>query len=164
MHHYILDVDDGEHSASTVVTAIVIAPDDTMNYAPNAVGYPEFPNGNVGPTTVVLRGGESSDPEGEMLQYQWRLVDGTNLGNNVDATMNNVAPGNYTAILTVTDPVGNTDVSVLVDGEYPLVNIINPENKTYNNGSLILVDYFIFESSLDSVWYSLNYQYSLISC
>jgi len=53
-------------------------------------------------------------------------------------------------------PSGQSDVSVIVDGDTPTVNILSPENITYNNATSILFNFSIFDLTLDSVWYSLN--------
>ncbi len=52
-------------------------------------------------------------------------------------------------------PSERTGVFILVDNDYPIINIISPLTTTYQS-SQILVNYTIIEHSLDSVWYSLN--------
>lgn len=53
-------------------------------------------------------------------------------------------------------PSERTGVFILVDNNYPIINIISPITTTYPNSAQILVNYTIIEHSLDSVWYSLN--------
>jgi len=53
-------------------------------------------------------------------------------------------------------PSEGTDVEVTVDGEFPVINILSPKNTTYNNATPLLVNYTVFDLTLDSVWYSLN--------
>ena len=113
VHYYKLYVNDGQDDGMMIVPAVVVAPDDTTDYAPIALAYPEFPNGNVAPADVNLIGSNSYDPEGEPLTYSWEMSDGTNLGNTADVTLTGLAEGNYSAILTVTDPQGHQDVFVV---------------------------------------------------
>lgn len=52
-------------------------------------------------------------------------------------------------------PSEESNVYLVVDGEAPIVTIIEPKNITYT-ASEILLNYTIQEVLLDSVWYSLN--------
>ncbi|MGM0510358.1 MAG: PQQ-binding-like beta-propeller repeat protein [Thermoplasmatota archaeon] len=68
--------------------------------------------------TYYFSAAKSSDPDGEIISYQWDLDDGSDeagmiVSNEYDA------PGNYLIELTVTDEQGNTDSSAhtLVIGE-----------------------------------------------
>ena len=64
---------------------------------------------------VNLNANNSFDPEGEELTYEWEI------GGHIWSDMTNLtysfpSPGNYTVVLTVEDPSGNTDkATVLVD-------------------------------------------------
>ncbi len=58
-------------------------------------------------------------------------------------------------------PSEKSDIVVAVDGEYPIIIILNPENISYNNATPILLNYTIMEISLDSIWYSLNNQQNI---
>ena len=51
-----------------------------------------------------------------------------------------------------------TDASVIIDTKPPVITILNPLNLTYNNATPLLVNYTIFDLTLDSTWYSLNSQ------
>jgi len=53
-------------------------------------------------------------------------------------------------------PFGESDVSIVVDNSAPIVVIFSPKNITYNNATLVFVNYSVVDISLDSVWYSLN--------
>ena len=55
-------------------------------------------------------------------------------------------------------PSGQSDIRIVVDGEPPVVNIINPKNTVYNNATPLLVNYTIFDVTHDSTWYSINNQ------
>ncbi len=64
---------------------------------------------------VNLNANNSFDPEGEKLTYEWEI------GGHIWSDLKNLtysfpSPGNYTVVLTVEDPSGNTDTAtVLVD-------------------------------------------------
>src|SRR3989338_8081425 len=53
-------------------------------------------------------------------------------------------------------PSNDADVSVTVDGDTPEIVIHTPENKTYNNLTLIFVNYTVRDVSHQATWYSLN--------
>ncbi|MCK5774187.1 MAG: PKD domain-containing protein [Thermoplasmata archaeon] len=64
---------------------------------------------------VNLNANNSFDPEGEDLTYEWE-IGGHVWSDLVNLTYSFPGPGNYTVILTVKDPSGNTDTAtVLVD-------------------------------------------------
>jgi len=50
------------------------------------------------------------------------------------------------------------EVSVIVDGEAPIIQISSPKNITYSNVNPILVNYTVIDITLDLVWYSLTYR------
>lgn len=53
-------------------------------------------------------------------------------------------------------PSEQSNFRIAVDGDSPIINIINPKNTTYSNQVPLLVNYTVFDSTLDSTWYSLN--------
>src|SRR3989344_1389574 len=54
-------------------------------------------------------------------------------------------------------PFGESNVTVIVDGDAPVINIISPSPINYGEGVPILVDYSVSDqSSVSSVWYWLN--------
>ena len=55
-------------------------------------------------------------------------------------------------------PSEQSDIRIVIDGESPIVNIINPKNTVYNNVTPLLVNYTILDIALDSIWYSINDQ------
>ena len=64
---------------------------------------------------VNLNANSSFDPEGEKLTYEWE-IGGHIWSDLVNLTYSFPSPGNYTVVLTVEDPSGNTDTAtVLVD-------------------------------------------------
>ncbi len=62
-------------------------------------------------TTVVLDGSKSSDKDGYIVSYKWKLPDGSTTGKMVDYTFANV--GTYTITLTVTDNSGLIDTDTI---------------------------------------------------
>jgi len=58
---------------------------------------------------VVFDASASSDPEGGPLSYSWDFGDGTPAEPSANPNHAYSVPGKYTALLTVTDDVGNTD-------------------------------------------------------
>ncbi len=113
-HYFKLYVtDDNQKTGLAIVSAVVVDPEDTTNYAPVVFAYPEFPNGNVAPADVNLVGSNSYDPEGESLTSSWELSDGINIGSSADVSLTGLTAGNYSAILTITDPQGHQDVCVV---------------------------------------------------
>ncbi|MDO8508712.1 MAG: hypothetical protein Q7S27_03435 [Nanoarchaeota archaeon] len=53
-------------------------------------------------------------------------------------------------------PSEKTGIFILVDKDAPQVSITSPQNISYNNKTLLLVNYTIIEHTLDTIWYSLN--------
>jgi PKD repeat protein len=93
--------DDKGASASDGCIITVVA-----NQAPVANAGPDQ-SAYVG-DTVNFNGSGSSDPDGNIVSYDWNFGDGAN-GNGVTVSHAYSAVGNYTATLTVTDNGGSTD-------------------------------------------------------
>lgn len=53
-------------------------------------------------------------------------------------------------------PSQGTDVNVTVDGDFPLITILNPQAITYSNFTPLLINFTIFDHTLDKIWYSLD--------
>ncbi|UCC82217.1 MAG: PKD domain-containing protein [Gemmatimonadota bacterium] len=79
------------------------------NSAPIAVASAD-PTAGTAPLSVTFDGGDSSDPDGDPLTYTWEFGDGTG---SVGATVTHVydAAGDYTAVLTVDDGKGGSDMA-----------------------------------------------------
>ncbi|HUW82303.1 MAG TPA: PKD domain-containing protein, partial [Phycisphaerae bacterium] len=93
------------------------------NQPPHAVADAE-PAGGTAPLTVLLYGGDSSDPDGQVVAYNWRFGDGQSAGGPL-AEHVYAQEGDYVATLTVTDDEGDIDtaeVLVSVDGPSSDVN------------------------------------------
>lgn len=59
---------------------------------------------------------------------------------------------------TTLSPSEQTDVSIAIDGDFPIINIISPQGTTYNGNAPILIDFTVSDLTLDTIWYSLNYK------
>lgn len=103
----------GQLISSTFITglrnpvAMAILPAPATNRAPIANAGPDQVVECSGATAITLSGVLSSDPDGDVIQYQW--TEGTTvLG--TEATVNaTLSPGTHTIRLVVTDTAGNTD-------------------------------------------------------
>ncbi|MBG6134122.1 glucose/arabinose dehydrogenase [Longispora fulva] len=99
----------------------------TANRAPIAVASADKTSG-TGPLAVTFSSAGSSDPEGGALTYSWAFGDG---GTSTAASPAHTytANGQYTATLTVRDPVGNTgtaSVIITVGNTAPTVTLSLP--------------------------------------
>ena len=89
------------------------------NEPPKAVATAEPVSGET-PLDILFDGGQSSDPDGDTLEFNWDFSDGvTESGQTVTRTFTDDAPQSVVGTLTVTDVDGrsNTDsVTVSLDG------------------------------------------------
>jgi PKD repeat protein len=83
---------------------------DTKSFAITVVNVNRCPTANAGgPYTgvinlpVSLNGSASSDPDGDVLSYNWDFGDGASIANGATLTHTYVAAGLYTVSLTVSD-------------------------------------------------------------
>jgi glucose/arabinose dehydrogenase len=119
----------GDGSAGTgSVRRVVYTPG---NRTPLAVGQatPAFTAGSS--LQVSFSGAGSSDPDGDVLSYQWSFGDGSGTSAQRDPVHTYSAKGEYYATLTVTDSNGAkaTDtVRVSVGNTPPSVQIASPAN------------------------------------
>lgn len=58
-------------------------------------------------------------------------------------------------------PEEQTDVSIPVDNDSPIIEIHSPQNTTYNNFSQILINFTITDLTLNTIWYSLNHEQNI---
>ena len=56
----------------------------------------------------------------------------------------------------ILSPSESSDIRIGIDGDSPIINIISPENITYNTAS-ILINYTIQDLTPDTTWYSINH-------
>ena len=94
---------DGLNDSIAATIDIVVAD----NLLPTAVASPLSASG-FAPLTVFLDGSTSTDPEGYPLTYNWDFGDGS-IGSGASLNHTYSSVGNYTAILTVTDNIGQID-------------------------------------------------------
>ena len=83
-------------------TATNCGPTDPTNQPPLAVAKAS-PNSGTAPLSVQLDGSKSSDPDGQIVSYDWAWNGGSATGVMPIATF---SEGNYTVTLTVTDDKG----------------------------------------------------------
>ncbi|MEI6234768.1 MAG: PQQ-dependent sugar dehydrogenase [Planctomycetota bacterium] len=89
---------------------------------------------NIGktPLTVSFSGSDSSDPDGDVLKYEWRIgADGAVMSTDAVCKYTFTTPGVYTIQLTVSDPSGaksTSTVPVLAGNAPPKVSFIRPKD------------------------------------
>ncbi|MFZ4432890.1 MAG: PKD domain-containing protein [Microthrixaceae bacterium] len=105
-----LTVTDNRGATGTTTREIVVT--GAPNVAPNAVIRTVSVAGTI-PLTVNLSGGNSNDPDGSIVGYNWDLGNGqTGTGAAIQAVYTEA--GSYTVTLTVTDDRGATGTQTLV--------------------------------------------------
>ncbi len=88
------------------------------------IAEPAGPYSAVEGSPVAFNGSASSDPDGDVLTYEWSYGDGAT-GTGVTAPHAYADNGSYTAVLTVTDPAGANDVTdtpVTITNANPVVD------------------------------------------
>jgi PKD repeat protein len=131
------------------------------------------------PLQVVFDGGVSTDADDDIVEYEWDFdndgsVDDT--GNTASYTYQEV--GSFTALLTVTDSVGNQDelsipvtvteqgilANLVVDqtnGEVPLTVRFDASGSTYKEGSIVSYTYNFGDGSAPyTTGSSVTYKYN----
>jgi PKD repeat protein len=104
-----LTVTDDAGAQSTAYQTILVtdlgdAPVAQISASPTSGGYP---------LSVSFNGAASSDPDGQIVSYQWTFGDGST-GSGINTVHTYAAIGTYTATLTVTDNEGNTATRTIV--------------------------------------------------
>lgn len=51
-----------------------------------------------------------------------------------------------------------SDIKVFVDADPPKITILSPSNIAYPESTPILINYTVFDHTLDSIWYSIDFQ------
>jgi PKD repeat protein len=108
LYHVILQVtDDDNLTASDTATARI----GDLSLPPTADANGPY-NGRVG-VALTFDGSGSSDPDGDIVQYDWDFGDGSTAIDGGPTPVNNYAAGGkYIVRLTVTDDSGETDMDV----------------------------------------------------
>jgi PKD repeat protein len=108
-YHVVLTVTDNRGATGTASKDIVVT--GAPNVPPTAVIRTVSVAGTI-PLTVNLSGGNSSDPDGSIVSYDWDLGNGqTATGPSAQAVYSEA--GTYTVTLTVTDDGGATSTQTL---------------------------------------------------
>jgi glucose/arabinose dehydrogenase/PKD repeat protein len=107
------------------------------NRVPVAVAGASTPTAGPTPLTVGFRGGQSSDPDGDSLRYDWDFGDGTPHSSAANPSHQYTTRGRYTARLTVDDQRGGTaSATVVVNAGAPTVTIATPiDDSLYTDGT-----------------------------
>jgi glucose/arabinose dehydrogenase/PKD repeat protein len=102
------------------------------NRTPVAVASASPTSGATVPLTVAFNGSGSSDPDGDVLAYDWNFGDGSAHATAVSPSHTYTTAGTYTARLTVRDPSGATGTdTVRIDaGNTPPVPTISLPSPT----------------------------------
>lgn len=88
--------------------------DAAVGNAPPVAVAASTPSGQaLAGTTVNFSGAGSSDPDGDLLVYQWDFGDGSPAASGQTVAHVFAAPGSYTVQLSVSDPSGATNYAVL---------------------------------------------------
>ena len=117
--------------------------DEAANQSPLAVLAASVVNGTA-PLDVIFDGSASSDPDGDPLSFDWDFGDGTTqAAGGQTATHTYTTAGQYTAVLSVTDPDGETDtdsIAITVQAGNPQqVNVPNVTGMTQASAQADLV-------------------------
>ena len=104
-----LKVTDDDSATGTDSLKIIVSEGAVVNTPPVVVIKVTSASG-FAPLTVELDGSGSYDPDGTVTFYSWDLGDGNVSSDAVTSHIYNV-PGNFTAVLTVTDDGGATDAA-----------------------------------------------------
>jgi PKD repeat protein len=98
------------------------------NRAPRAVASATPTDGAI-PIAVSFDGGQSFDPDGDPLTYDWDFGDGSPHGSGAQVSHTYSTAGTYTATLTVSDPGAGTDstsIRIDVGNHAPVPSIATP--------------------------------------
>ena len=90
-----------------LLTTQIAPPPPGDNQPPLAVADADVTSGYA-PLTVAFSGSGSSDPDGDMLSYRWDFGDGSAPDPSADPIHTYDTAGSYVAVLTVTDPAGQS--------------------------------------------------------
>ena len=128
------------------------APDPTPNSAPiaDAGSNQTIASGQ----TVTLNASGSSDSDGTIASYRW-TENGVQLGSAQNVTLSNLATGNHTITLRVTDNDGATDTDTVVvtvteddpGGADPFV--ANPDTATVAEGGSVTINILANDTGAD---------------
>jgi PKD repeat protein len=105
----VLTVTDDSGATGTNSVVVTVGP---ANVNPIAAPSSDVTSGKA-PLTVYFSSSGSSDPDGTIAGYSWDFGDGSPVSTDPNPAHTYTAPGNYTALLTVTDNDGGTNTQPL---------------------------------------------------
>jgi PKD repeat protein len=115
------------------ITLLVLPKSGVANQPPSAVAS-ATPSSGYAPLSVSFNSAGSADPDGSITSYAWTFGDGgTGTGATTSHTYQN--PGNYTAVLTVTDNQGATGTASVAISVTTNPNVINAPSNLTGKGS-----------------------------
>jgi PKD repeat protein len=114
---------------------LLVLPSGTPNTPPVAVAS-ATPTSGIAPLTVNFSSAGSNDPDGSIASYSWNFGDGSAASANSSPSHVYQNPGNYTAVLTVTDNRGATGTAPVGITANPDPNVIHaPSKLNWNHNS-----------------------------
>ncbi len=123
----------GPTSTPTMETepTIVITPSSCEDNAPPVAvaNGPYQAMMGKGQANITFDAAGSEDPDGAIIKFEWDFGDGSELGTGDIVTHGYTHPGNYVAILTVTDncnAVGQDTAEVTISGPTPPAETVTP--------------------------------------
>ena len=115
------------------ITLLVLPQSGASNQPPTALAA-ATPNSGFAPLLVNFNSAGSADPDGSILSYTWTFGDGAT-GSGATASHTYQNPGNYTAVLTVTDNQGATGTASVGFTVTTNPNIINAPTSLTGKGA-----------------------------
>lgn len=100
-----LIMNDGTYNSAADTVSISV-----IQNLPPVAAIAGVPNSGLAPLTVSFNASGSTDPEGDPLSFDWDFGDG-NTGTGVNPSHTYDIPTAYTAVVRVTDDLGNTDMA-----------------------------------------------------
>jgi len=109
---YIFRLTVKDNASATSTDSVIIRVNAAVNKAPVANAGPSL-NISLPVNSAQLDGTQSYDPDGTIAAYSWSMISGPNTpaltgGSTAQASVSNLAAGQYTFQLTVTDNAGAT--------------------------------------------------------
>lgn len=107
----------------------------TGNQAPTALAAADKTYGGL-PLSVAFTSAGSFDPDGDALTYTWNFGDGSPITDEPNPTHQYLAPGTYTATLSVADGHDHTStktVTIYPGASAPVITIVGPADATVAN-------------------------------
>jgi aryl-phospho-beta-D-glucosidase BglC (GH1 family)/chitodextrinase len=131
-----LTVTDNE-GATDQASVVITVTGESQNQAPVAA-VSANPQSGIVPLQVNFSAAGSTDPDGDVLSYNWNFGDGTQ-GSGISVSHTYTAAGSYPATVTVNDGNGGTDAaSVQIVASDPGIQQYTLATATIGSGSISL--------------------------